>query len=411
MTSITEIDHRVAQPAVGLRDYPVPVTSSWPRYERDEIAAVTQVLQSGRVNALVHGDHNKAFEREFAEYVKMPHAIAVSNGTVSIEMALRALGVGAGDEVIIPARSFFATASAVVAIGAEPVFADIELATQNIDPESVRRMISKRTKAVICVHLAGRPCNMNALTEICRSHSLFLIEDCAQAHGALYENKPVGSFGDASSFSFCTDKIMSTGGEGGMVLFADKAVWSRAWAIKDHGKAPPEQLPPSIAPAGEFRYLHQSFGSNFRMTEMQAAIGRVQLKKLPKWLAQRRANAACLTNSISRLPGIIVDRDEPCAKSAFYKYYIRIDESEIPGNKTRSDIIAGLMRLGIQCGSGSCPDMSKESAFNDRPPRRDGNLENARWLGANTIMFPVDHLLDEDDMLAIADALKKVIFE
>jgi dTDP-4-amino-4,6-dideoxygalactose transaminase len=282
MTSITEIDNRVAQPAVGLRDYPVPVTSSWPRYERDEIAAVTQVLQSGRVNALVHGDHNKAFEREFAEYVKMPHAIAVSNGTVSIEMALRALGVGAGDEVIIPARSFFATASAVVAIGAEPVFADIELATQNIDPESVRRMISKRTKAVICVHLAGRPCNMNALTEICRSHSLFLIEDCAQAHGALYENKPVGSFGDASSFSFCTDKIMSTGGEGGMVLFADKAVWSRAWAIKDHGKAPPEQLPPSIAPAGEFRYLHQSFGSNFRMTEMQAAIGRVQLKKLPK---------------------------------------------------------------------------------------------------------------------------------
>jgi dTDP-4-amino-4,6-dideoxygalactose transaminase len=411
MTSMTEKDNGAQQPAGRLRDYPVPVTSSWPKYERDEIAAVTQVLQSGRVNALVHGDHNKAFEKEFADYVKMPHAIAVSNGTVSIEMALRALGVGAGDEVVIPARSFFATASSVVAIGAEPVFADIEIETQNIDPASVRRMISERTKAIICVHLAGRPCNMNALTEICKTHGLFLIEDCAQAHGAMYENRPIGSFGDASSFSFCTDKIMSTGGEGGIVLFADKAVWSRAWAIKDHGKAPPEELPPSISPAGEFRYVHQSFGTNFRMTEMQAAIGRVQLQKLPKWLAQRRANAACLTNAISKLPGIIVDKDEACAKSAFYKYYIRVDESEIPGNKTRSDIIAGLMRLGIQCGSGSCPDMSREAAFKDRTPRRDGELENARWLGTQTIMFPVDHLLDEEDMLAIADALKKVIFE
>jgi dTDP-4-amino-4,6-dideoxygalactose transaminase len=411
MTRVNEVENSSSQPAAGLRNYPVPVASSWPKYERDEIAAVTQILQSGRVNALVHGDHNKAFEKEFAEFVKMPHAIAVSNGTVSIEMALRALGVGAGDEVIIPARSFFATASAVVAVGAEPVFADIEIETQNIDPVSVRRMISDRTKAVICVHLAGRPCNMDALTEICKSHGLFLIEDCAQAHGALYNNKPVGSFGDASSFSFCTDKIMSTGGEGGMILFADKNAWSRAWAIKDHGKTPPEQSPPSIGRAGEFRYLHQSFGSNYRMTEMQAAIGRLQLQKLPKWLAQRRANAACLTNAISALPGVTVDKDEACAKSAFYKFYIRIDESAVPGNKTRSDIIAGLMRLGIQCGSGSCPDMSQETAFKDRPPRRDGDLQNAHWLGASTIMFPVDHLLDEEDMLAIADALKKVILE
>jgi dTDP-4-amino-4,6-dideoxygalactose transaminase len=409
MITFNEAGKHSHQSAADQRDYPMPVSSSWPKYERDEIAAVTQVLQSGRVNALVHGYHNSAFEQEFAKYVNMPHAIAVSNGTVSIEMALRALGVSFGDEVIIPARSFFATASAVVSIGAEPVFADIELETQNIDPASVLRMVSERTKAVICVHLAGRPCNMNALVDICKSHALFLIEDCAQAHGAFYDNKPVGSFGDASSFSFCTDKIMSTGGEGGMVLFADKHVWSRAWAIKDHGKAPPEQLLASISPAGEFRYLHQSFGSNYRMTEMQAAIGRVQLTKLPKWLAQRRANADCLTQVVSGIPGIIVDRDEAATRSAFYKFYIRVDESKTPGNKTRSEIISGLMRLGIQCGSGSCPDMSQEAAFRDRIPRRDGQLENANRLGATTIMFPVDHLLDAGDMLAIADALKRVL--
>ena len=391
------------------RDFPVPITSSWPSHGRDEILAVTQVLQSGRVNALVHGEQNRAFEKEFAAYIGMPHAIAVSNGTVSIEMALRAFGIGAGDEVIIPARSFFATASAVVAVGANPVFADVVIETQNIDPDSVRRMISEKTKAVICVHLAGLPCDMRALTAICEEHDLFLIEDCAQAHGAVYDNKMIGSFGDASSFSFCTDKIMSTGGEGGMILFADKAAWSKAWAIKDHGKLPPEEMPQNIAPAGEFRYVHQSFGTNFRMTEMQAAIGRVQLKKLPKWLAQRRANAKCLSEAIGDIPGIIVDKIPNHIQSARYKYYIRVDEKELPGNKSRSDIIAGLLGLGIQCGSGSCPDMSQEIAFQGREPRRDGNLENAHKLGASTIMFPVDHLFGEDDMLVIASALRKVV--
>lgn len=411
MGNVIEMESRSLQPKDWPSDYVVPVQSSWPKYERDEVAAVTQILESGRVNALMHGDHNRAFEKEFAAFVTMPHAIAVANGTVSIEMALRALGIGAGDEVIIPARSFIATASAVVAVGADPVFADIEIETQNIDPASVRRMISVRTKAVLCVHLAGRPCNMTALSEISQAHGLCLVEDCAQAHGALYKKRPVGSFGDASSFSFCTDKIMSTGGEGGMVLFADKKVWVKAWAVKDHGKVPPELMMPTVAPIGEFRYSHMSFGSNYRMTEMQAAIGQLQLTKLPNWLAHRRANAACLANAISGLPGVIVDKEEPCAKSAYYKFYIRINEREIPGNKNRADIIAGLTRLGIQCGSGSCPDMSKERAFLDRAPRRDGNLENAHRLGASTIMFPVDHLLGEDDMLTIAGALKTVVFE
>ncbi|MVZ98254.1 DegT/DnrJ/EryC1/StrS aminotransferase family protein [Sphingorhabdus sp. IMCC26285] len=392
-----------------IRDYPVPIASSWPSHGRDEILAVTQVLQSGRVNALVHGEQNRAFEKEFAAYIGMPHAIAVSNGTVSIEMALRAFGIGAGDEVIIPARSFFATASAVVSVGASPVFADILVETQNIDPDSVARMISDKTKAVICVHLAGLPCDMRALTQLCDDHDLFLIEDCAQAHGAVYDGKMVGSFGDASSFSFCTDKIMSTGGEGGMILFADKSAWSKAWAIKDHGKVPPEEMPQNIAPPGEFRYVHQSFGTNFRMTEMQAAIGRVQLKKLPKWLAQRRANAHCLSEAVADIPGVIVDAYDAHILSARYKYFIRIDEDKLPGNKTRADIIAGLLALGIQCGSGSCPDMSKEIAFQGREPRRDGNLENAHRLGASTIMFPVDHLFSEDDMLVIAGALKKVV--
>lgn len=408
MTRSTGMGDSALPSAVRPRDYSA-AGSAWPRYELDEILAVTQVLQSGKVNALVHGHENKAFEKEFAQFIGMPHAIAVSNGTVSIEMALRALGVGPGDEVIIPARSFFATASAVVAIGADPVFADIEVETQNIDPASVERMISERTRAVICVHLAGRPCDMDALADICAAYDLLLIEDCAQAHGALYRDRPVGSFGDASSFSFCTDKIMSTGGEGGMLLLKDEESWAKAWAIKDHGKVPLALLPQNIAPPGEFRYLHRSFGSNYRMTEMQAAIGRVQLRKLPQWLAQRRANAEALASALSDLPGIVVDAPAAHVRPAWYKFYFRIDDRVLPKGLTRSDIIAGLMQLGIPCGSGSCPDMSREAAFEERAPRRDGDLANAHWLGARTIMFPVDHLLDQDDMMIFAEALKKVV--
>lgn len=411
MASLTGTNDLSPPPIVGREGRSVGVNSAWPQHEADEIAAVAQVLQCGRVNALVHGDQNKAFESEFSQFVGMPHAIAVANGTVSLEIALRALGVGRGDEVIIPARSFFATASAVVAVGADPVFADVEIHTQNINPSSVRRMMSDRTKAIVCVHLAGRPCNLTALGEICSSYGLFLIEDCAQAHGALYNGRPVGSFGDASSFSFCTDKIMSTGGEGGMALFKNKSVWAEAWAIKDHGKMPPDFMPQNIAPAGEFRYLHRSFGSNFRMTEMQAAIGRAQLRKLPKWLEQRRANAETLASAVSGLPGIRVDWHEQNVRAAWYKFYITVDDRELPGGLTRSDILVGLMRLGIQCGSGSCPDMSKEAAFSDLVPRRDGNLPNANWLGARTIMFPVDHLLGEREMMEIAQALKKVLLQ
>lgn len=409
MASVINMSNLASPPVGEASARSLAVFSAWPRYEPDEVAAVIEVLRSGRVNALVHGEQNRAFESEFSDFVGMPHAIAVANGTVSLEIALRALGVGTGDEVIIPARSFFATASAVVAAGAEPVFADVEIHSQNIDPVSVRRMVSERTKAVICVHLAGRPCDMESLADICKSRGLFLIEDCAQAHGGRYKGQSVGSFGDASSFSFCTDKIMSTGGEGGMVLFKSDVAWANGWAIKDHGKAAPELRPQSTSLPGEFRYLHQSFGSNFRMTEMQAAIGRNQLHKLPFWTERRRLNAETLASALKGLPGIVLDWHEDHVQHAWYKFYVLIDETSLPARLTRSVVIGKLLKLGIQCGSGSCPDMSREAAFAGRSVRRDGNLPNANWLGARSLMFPVDHLLDESDMLKISEALKMVL--
>lgn len=389
-------------PAMPILDEPatLPIQSRWPHHDEDEISAVVDVLRNGKVNSLVHGERGRAFERAFTDYIGMPHAISLANGTLALELALRALGVGAGDEVIVPARSFFATVSCVLAVGAIPVFADIEPESQGISPASAERMVSAKTKAVICVHLAGHPCDMDALVTLCKTRNLWLIEDCAQAHGAAWRGKKAGSFGHAAAFSFCTDKIMSTGGEGGMLLLADDDHWTRAWAYKDHGKNP-EKLRTAGTP-GAFRYIHDSFGSNWRMTEMQAAIGLAQLAKLPRWLATRARNAALLRDGLTGHPLIRLPDIPDHIDHAWYKFYFRLNMDAMAPGRKAMDLIAALQAAGIPCGSGSCPDMTREAAFAAAPPRKDGELDAATALGEQCVMLPVDHLLDEADMRVMA---------
>ena len=384
-----------------------PVQSSWPRFELDEREAVAGVLASGKVNALVHGDECENFASEFAEFIGSGQAICMANGTVTLEIALRALGVGPGDEVIVPARSFFATASCVAAVGALPVIADVLSPSQNIDPASVERMISARTKAVICVHLAGWPCDMATLMDICDRRGLFLVEDCAQAHGAAIDGRKVGTFGDAASFSFCTDKIMSTGGEGGLLVLRDDGVYRRAWSLKDHGKNRSKMTDGQSVP-GQFRYIHDSLGTNARMTEMQAAIGRAQLRKLPEWLEMRRMNAEVLSAALEGHPSLEVPELPAGITHAWYKFYAFVDPGRDDAEAFRAHMIARLIALGIPCGTGSCPDMSLELGLSDLGCRRDGTLENAHRLGRHTLMLLVDHTLDENDMARVADALWEV---
>lgn len=415
MTSVTQIGHmRWRQGTGAFRPEGGGITAPvarprWPQHGEDEIAAAADVLRSGKVNALIHGDRCRAFEQAFAEFCDVPHAIALANGTLALELALRALEIGPGDEVIVPARSFFASVSCVVAVGATPVFADIDYNSQNIGPESVRSMISSRTRAVICVHLAGWPCGMDALVSICEEKGLFLIEDCAQAHGATYRGRRAGSFGDASAFSFCTDKIMSTGGEGGMLLLRDRARWARAWAYKDHGKNPDKVRAP-VGGSG-FRYIHDSFGSNFRMTEMQAAIGLTQLGKLPSWLAARRRNAAYLNEALSGHPLIKKLIVPEHVEHAYYKYYFYLRPRRMACGFAPGDVIATLNALGMNCGPGSCPDMSRERAFHHGSARTDAGLPNARAVGERSVMVPVDHLLGREDMDSMAFAIRAVASE
>jgi dTDP-4-amino-4,6-dideoxygalactose transaminase len=275
--------------------------SDWPYYEPDEIEAVTRVLKSGKVNYWT-GQEGRKFEREFAEYHGAEYGVAVANGTVALDLALYALGIGKGDEVVVTPRTFMASVSCIVNAGAKPVFADVDRDSGNITAQSVQAVLTPACRAIMVVHLGGWPCDMNGIVGLAEEKGLFVIEDCAQAHGANVAGQRVGSFGHAAAFSFCTDKIMTTGGEGGMVLTSDPKLWQFMWEYKDHGKSWDavynRQHPPG------FRWLHESFGTNWRLTEMQSAIGRVQLGKLDQWLEKRRENARMLAEGLSKAPGL-----------------------------------------------------------------------------------------------------------
>jgi FlaA1/EpsC-like NDP-sugar epimerase/dTDP-4-amino-4,6-dideoxygalactose transaminase len=297
----------------------------WPHFEEDEVAAVAQVLKCGKVNYWT-GNEGRLFEQEFATFVGVSHAVAVANGTVALELCLMALGIGAGDEVVVPCRTYVATASCVAVRGATPVVADVDPVYGLITSATIAAVLSPKTKAIIVVHIGGWPCEMDPILELARQHSLFVIEDCAQSHGALYRGKQVGSFGHCNAFSFCQDKIMTTGGEGGMLVTNDPRLWKRAWSYKDIGRDY-DAVYHTAHPPG-FRWLTHSFGTNWRLTDVQSAIGRVQLKKLASWVAIRRANSASLNAALSQIPGLRVLEAPPYMQPSYYKVHAVCSECE-----------------------------------------------------------------------------------
>ena len=383
------------------------IASRWPHYDEDEIAAVAEVLKSGKVNALAHGEKCAAFERAFCALCESSQAVALANGTLALELALRALGVGEGDEVVVSPRSFVASASCVVTCGAKPVFADVDRDSQNITAATIAAVITPRTKAILPVHLAGWPCDMDPLCDLARRHQLCVIEDCAQAHGARIGGKPAGSCGDAAAFSFCTDKIMTTGGEGGLLLLKDEAAWRRAWSYKDHGK----DYDGHKADSGDrrFRWLVAGWGSNWRLTEMQAAIGLRQLDKLPGWLSHRRDNAKCLIEGLHDVPGLRVTMPPDGVEHAYYKFYFFVRPEELKPQWTRDRILDSLVADGIQCGTGVCPEIYREEAFQRAGLAPSARLPVAQELGETSIMLPVDPTLDRAAMSEMVSAVRLVM--
>jgi dTDP-4-amino-4,6-dideoxygalactose transaminase len=379
----------------------------WPVFADDEIEAAAQVLRSGKVNYWT-GDQGREFEKEYANYTNRKHAVAVANGSLALELALRVLEVGPGDEVITSPRTFIASASCAVAVGARPVFADVDRASQNITAESVRAVLTPATKAIIAVHLAGWPCEMDEIMELAREHGLKVIEDCAQAHGATYKGHPVGSIGDIGTFSFCQDKIITTAGEGGMVTLDSHEMYKRAWAYKDHGKSYDAVYHRAHAPG--FRWLHESFGTNWRLAEVQSAIGRLQLRKLPDWVKTRQEHAAMLTECFSELPGLRVTAPPEHIGHSYYKYYAFVRPEALVGYWSRDRILAEVTARGIPCFSGSCSEIYLEKAFPVQwiPGNR---LPIARELGEMSLMFQVHPTLGPEQIVRTCDVLRQVMHE
>lgn len=378
----------------------------WPYFDDDEIQATVAVLRSGKVNFWT-GQECKAFEAEYARHVGVDHAIAAANGTVTLEMALRALGIGPGDEVIVSPRSFMASVSCVVTVGARPVFADVDRESGNLTAATIEAVLSPRTKAVIPVHLGGWPCEMDAIMALASSRGLTVIEDCAQAHGAAYRERPVGAWGHVGSFSFCQDKIITTGGEGGLIVTSNRELWSRMWSDKEHGKSFDacfhRQWPPG------FRWLHEGFGSNYRMTEMQAAIGRIALRKLPTWVERRRRNSAILTETLAQFRGMRNPIPASHVRVSAYKHYCYVRTEALAAGWSRDRIMAEASALGVPCFSGSCSEIYLEKAFDKRGLRPDARLPVAKELGETALMFLVHPTLTDDDIAWIGERVARIL--
>lgn len=380
--------------------------SPWPSFTKEEADAVQRVLLSNKVNYWT-GNECRDFEKEFAEWTDTRYAVALANGTLALDVALKGLGIGAGDEVVVTPRTFIASASCVVNAGATPVFADVDADSGNLSAETIARVLTPRTKAVIVVHLAGWPCDMDPIMALAAQHGFKVIEDCAQAHGARYKGRSVGSIGHVGAWSFCQDKIMTTGGEGGMVTTNDEDLWRTMWAYKDHGKSF-EAVYERQHPPG-FRWLHESFGTNWRMLEMQATIGRIQLRRMADWTARRTAHAEAILDAARPFAAVRVPTLPSDSVHAHYKCYVYVRPDRLAPGWTRDAIVQAVVDAGVPCFQGSCSEVYLEKAFDETGWRPAERLPAARDMGETSVMFLVHPTLTEAEIAKTCSVLADVL--
>lgn len=379
--------------------------SPWPSFTQEEADAVSRILLSNKANYWT-GTECREFEKEFATWADTEYAIALSNGTLALDVALKALGIGVGHDVVVTPRTFLASVSTVITAGANPIFADVDLNSQNITAETIKAVLTPNTKAVIVVHLAGMPADMDPIMALAAERDFFVIEDCAQAHGARYKGRSVGSIGHIGAWSFCQDKIMTTGGEGGMVTTNDKTLWQAMWSYKDHGKSYDAVYHKQHAPG--FRWVHDSFGTNWRMMEMQAVIGRIQLKRMTDWTAARIANAAKLDAVAAQYPLIRRVAIPTDMVHAEYKHYFFVNPDLLADDWTRDRIIDEINMRGVPCYHGSCSEVYLEKAFDDTPWRPVASLPHAKLLGETSIMMLVHPTLSAFELAISCKVMAEV---
>ena len=382
--------------------------SPWPCFTEEEANAVRDVILSNKVNYWT-GEECHQFEKEFAEWAGAEYAIALENGTVALDVALKGLGIGAGDEVVVTPRTFLASVSSIVNAGAVPVFAEVDRESQNITAETIRAVLTPRTRAVVCVHLAGWPCDMDPIMALATEHDLKVIEDCAQAHGAQYKGRSVGTIGHVGAWSFCQDKIISTGGEGGMVTTNSRELWSTMWSLKDHGKSWEAVHQQHSGPG--FRWLHERFGTNWRMMEVQAVIGRIQLRRLDAWHARRLANAERIWDCARQLRGLRTPSIPADLVHAAYKCYLFVEPGLLAVGWDRDRILAEINARGVPCLYGSCSEVYLEKAFDNTGLRPAERLPVARELGETSLMFLVHPTLTDAEIDKTCAVITEVMAE
>lgn len=378
----------------------------WPQYSQEEIDKVNEILISGNVNYWT-GKEGKFFEKEFAKFCSSKYAISIANGSLALSAAYLSLGLKNNAELITTPRTFIATSSSAYLLNSKPVFADVDINSGCINADSIEPLITNSTKAICVVHLAGWPCDMDSICKLAKEYNIYLIEDCSQAHGAQINGKSVGSFGDVSVWSFCQDKIISTGGEGGMLTTNSEEIYEKVWSFRDHGKSRIAMM--KETKSSEFRFLHENFGSNFRLTEIQSAIGRIQLKNINEINKSRSNNAQILINKLSDMNVIRIPLPDKKFRHAWYKFYCYLNSEFLKENWNRSRILNEISSLGYPAFSGGCSEIYLEKCFlnaNLSPIKR---LHNAKILGETSLMFLVHNTIKIKEMEEYADAIKKIL--
>ena len=382
--------------------------SSWPIYTKEETAEVIKVLKSNKVNYWT-GIEGKKFEKEFSNFFKIKYTCAIANASLGLECALKALNIKNGDEVIVPSKSYVSSASCVVNVNAKPVFADVDLNSQNITSNTIEKLINSKTKAIICVHLGGYPCDMKNILELCKKHKIKIIEDCSQAHGAKIKKKYVGTFGDISVWSFCNDKIISTLGEGGMIGTNNKDLYERIWQLKEIGKV--RKLMIKKYKNTAYRWVHNTFGTNLRLTEIQSAVGRIQLKRLKNFIKIRNSNSKKILNNLKIFKSVSIPIIPKKFTHAFYRCYVQINKKNLKNGWSKYKIIENLIKQGVPCNEGSCSELYREKSFKKFGYIPKKRLKNARKLSESSIAFQVDHSINLNQLQKIIISIKQTFLK
>ena len=384
----------------------------WPYYSEDEIKIVETILRSGKVNYWT-GNTTSLFEKKFADICGCDYTIALANGSLALSCAYLAIGLRNGDQIITTPRSFIATTSSAMLLGAKPVFADIDRDSGNITAETIEPLINKKTKAIAVVHIGGWPADIIGISKLAKKYNLFLIEDCSQAHGAsiIFKNKiiPVGQLGDISTWSFCQDKIISTGGEGGMIATNNKYFYEKIWSFKDHGKSLKKVK--SNSQKGSFSYVHDDLGSNFRITNLQSGIGILQLNKLINWNKIRTKNANILINELKNIQSIRIPIIPKSINHAWYKFTCFINKNKLKIGWSRDRIIKHINDFGYPAFQGSCSELYLENCIKKRQLSAMETLPIANELGETSLCFLIHPTIPEDIMLNYAKIISKIMIE